>query len=615
MVAPACTLTEGQVNDVFLAAPPAIAKEMFNLSLRVPNFVLDLPSYKEFPTGQGTQMQQLIYRGEMPPIERGFAAWNDLSNNTGCDPCAGPGCGYNWTTFGGSGLERKIIKMMSRDFRSNPYCIKQIQTTAQFMEVFDQIVKNLFQQIKFFKEQNVVFNYLTSILQKFVVDSGGFKFNNANPFEYPTIGAVKLAALNIDMLEFMYESMRRNPSVIPFDVVNNSPIFSIMASAQLLQRLYRDDPELRQDVRFSGLANANLTKYNFISTIRDMFIAAPILTPRRFNIVGGVPVEVSPVLNGIPMEVGSFTGQNPLYESATHEEVILLGKSPFDIYYMPTEQSLGQNTSFGPEFSFLDSWAWINALTDNDPMRRVGYFVSSATIGFGAPYSEGQYGILVERVSLKLAAVFNPTPLCPPTDPSCGNEIAASGCPCPLIAGWVADPFTADKYIINLTAPTTAIAAETILFGLDNGGYLTGTVVEVSADALTVSVTFPAGTDLGICDHFTTIYCENLLVCSSAVVSYAPNASDNTRIDLVLSSPIKAATAAQGVTLTYGDGTQASATIVTANPATNQWTVDLGATVFTDQVGGVLSICVPTATDASCPGCDLELTYTACSES
>ena len=104
MVAPACNLTEAQVNDVFLAAPPAIAKEMFNLSLRVPNFVLDLPRYKEFPTGQGTQMQQLIYRGEMPAIERGFAAWNDLSNNTGCDPCAGPNCGYNWTTFGGPGI-------------------------------------------------------------------------------------------------------------------------------------------------------------------------------------------------------------------------------------------------------------------------------------------------------------------------------------------------------------------------------------------------------------------------------------------------------------------------------------------------------------------------------
>lgn len=613
MAPPACNLTEAQVNDVFLAAPPAIAKEMFNLSLRVPNFVLDLPAYKEFPTGQGTQMQQLIYRGEMPAIERGFANWNDLSNNTGCDSCAGPGCGYNWTTFGGSGLERKIIKMMSRDFRSNPYCIKQIQTTAQFMEVFDQIVKNLFQQIKFFKEQNVVFNYLTSILQKFVVDSGGFKFNNANVFEYPNVGTVKLSALNIDMLEFMYESMRRNPAVIPFDVVNNSPIFSIMASAQLLQRLYRDDPELRQDVRFSGLANANLTKYNFISTIRDMFIAAPILTPRRFNIAAGVPVEVSPVLNGIPMEVGSFTGQNPAYESATHEEVILHGKSPFDIYYMPTETSLGQNTSFGPEFSFLDSWAWINALTDNDPMRRVGYFVSSATIGFGAPYSEGQYGILVERVSLRLAAVFNPTPLCPPVDPECSNEIPASDCPCPLISGWIADPFTANKYIITLTVPTDAAPTETIQFGIDTGGYLVGTVVAVSSDALTVSVTFPAGTDLGICDHFTTVFCENTLACYSQVVSYVTNASDSTRIDLTLASPIKAVTPAQVVTLTYGDGTTASATVVSVNMSTGVWVVDIGATAFSDQVGGVYSICVPTATDAACPGCD-GLSYTACSE-
>lgn len=378
-----------------------------------------------------------------------------------------------------------------------------------------------------------------------------------------------------------------------------------MASAQLLQRLYRDDPELRQDVRFSGLANANLTKYNFISTIRDMFIAAPILSPRRYTIVGGVAVEVSPVLNNIPMEAGSFTGQNPMYESATHEEVILHGKSPFDIYYMPTTTSLGQNTSFGPEFSFLDSWAWINALTDNDPMRRVGYFVSSATIGFGAPYSEGQYGILVERVSLKLAAVFNPTPLCPPVEPSCANEIAATGCPNPIILGWTADPFAANTYTIMLAAPVTGSTGEFLLFGIDTGGTILGTIVALTADGLTVSVTFPAGTDLGICDHFTTMQTDSVanLACYSTVVSYMPNAADNTRIDLILSSPIKAITAAQVVTLTYGNGTTASATVVTSNQSTGAWTVDLGATVFSDQVGGVYSICVPTATAASCPGC------------
>lgn len=183
-----------------------------------------------------------------------------------------------------------------------------------------------------------------------------------------------------------------------------------------------------------------------------------------------------------------------------------------------------------------------------------------------------------------------------------------------MISVWSAEPFAANTYTISLTVPTTAVPSDTILFGLDNGGYLTGTVVQVSTDGLIVSVTFPAGTDLGICDHFTTVYCENLLVCSSAVVSYAPNASDNTRIDLVLSSPIRAASVGQGVTVTYGNGDQVSATIVTANPATNQWTVDLGSTVFTDQVGGVLSICVPTSTDASCPGCGTGLTYTACTE-
>lgn len=609
-----CSLHASQVQDAFLAAPPALASQILDLSVKVPNWMRDVFEVSPFPLGNGTTLEQIIYRGQMPQIERGFDRWKKLANNTGCAPCEGPDCSYNWTNFGGSGLERKLTEMMAREFRSPEYCINQIKTTAHFKEVFAQIVLNLYRQVDFFKEMNVGLNVLTSLAKKFVVDSGGAKPNTANPYVYPNIGTARLSALNIEILEFFYEWMRRIPDAVPYDNINGAPVYALEASHQLLARLYRDDPNLRQDVRFSGLANDLVSKYNFMSTIRGMFIAAPILYPRRFNIVAGEPVEVLPFVNDIPMEIGSFTGFNPAYEAATHEEVTVHGKYPFKLFYMPTEDTLGQNTSFGPEFSWFNSWMWVNPQTVKDPFRRVGYFATSANIGISQQFSEGIFSILVERPTTLLMASFYPNATCPPAASPCSNEIPATGCPCPLITGYSANPITAGQYFITLAVPTDAEAEDTIQFGLDTGGYITGTVVAVSSDAKTVSVTFSGGVTLDTCDHFTTLFCDNTLGCSADVLNYEVVCTDATRLRLVLSNNIKADTASDVVTLYYGDGTSASATIVSVDMLTNTYVVDIGGTAFCDQVNGIVSICVPPGTDATCPTCGGLPTSTQCSE-
>lgn len=606
-----CVITEKQVTEGFLAAPPMIDQQILDLTIKHPSWTRDLPKFTPFPLGQGTEYQQIVFRGEMPPIERGFDKWKLLNNNTGCAPCAGPDCSYNTTQFGGTGLDRKSTRMMSREFRSPSYCIKEIQTTYQFQQVIAKIIENLYMQTDFFKDQNVTFNALTSLAKKYVVDSAGAKPNTQNPYVYRPLGSARVSTLNIDTLEFFYEWMRRIPDAIPYDVVNGAPIYSLIASHQLLARLYRDDPQLRQDVRFSGLANDMLMKYNFMSTIRGMFIAAPILYPRRFNITPttGEPVEVLPYVNGIPMEVGSYTGFNPLYEAATHEEVLIHGKYPFEILYMTTAETMGENTSFGPEFSWLDNWAWINPLTETDYFRRSGFFATSATIGIAPQFSDGMFAILVERPKVTLMASWLPEASCPPDPANCDNEVPAVACPCPLILSYHVSGVDGSVEL-SLSVPISASAEDEIQFGVDSGGYVTGTVVAISEDGKTVQVTFPEGTDLA-CDHFTTIFCDNTLGCFADVVQYSVVCTDSTQLTLILSNPIKAE-APDSVTVTYGNGDTATVTVISQDSSTNTLVVDVGGTAFCDQVCGIVSVCVPTSTDATCPGCD-GVTYTQCS--
>lgn len=609
-----CVMTAEDVQHAFLAAPPLLSKSILDLSIKHPNWLRDLPDVEDWPLGNGTSMDQLIYRGSLPQIERGFQNWKQLGNNTGCDPCDGPNCAYNWTVLGGNSLERRRTSLMERDFKSTPFCVNEIQHTAHFEELFAKIVENLYAQIDFFKEQNIAFNYLTGLAKKYIVDSDGAKANTQNLYQYRPLGTATISTLNINLLEFFYEWMVKIPDAIPYDVVDGAPLFGLMASRQLLGHLYRDDSNLRQDARFSGAANALLTKYNFQSTIRGMFIPAPILFPRRFDVDGnGIVYEVFPYVNGIPAEIGSFTGFNPAYEDAEFEEVLLHGKHPFKLFTLATAQTLGQNTSFGAEYSYFNSWQWVNPQTVEDPARRVGFFFTNAKIALAAQYSEGIFGVLVSRPRKTLMATYLPEASCPPEEVECDNSVPGLGCPCPLILGFTENPITDGNFFINLAVGIDSDVApdDEVQFGVDTGGYVTGTIEAISADRKSVEVSF---TSLDInCDRFTSLFCSDTLGCSAHIEKASLVEGDVTRLSLILSYPVKGSIG-ETLSLYEADGTAISVTIISFDWLTNTLVVDGGATNLTDEARLVVSVCVPPATDASCPACG-GTTFADCEDS
>ena len=461
------------------------------------------------------------------------------------------------------------------------------------------------------------------------MDSEGPKCNVNNPYVYRPVDANRLSTLNIILLEFFYEQMSRIPDVIPYDVVDGEPVYGLMAGRQLLGHLYRDDPNLRQDVRFSGYANDLVTMYNFMGTIRGMFIAAPIRYPRRFNIDGsGNPVEVLPFVNGAPAELGTYTVQNQAYESATHEEVILHGKHPFKLYYLPTVESLGGGTSFGPEESFMNVWNWINPPTKEDPGRRSGYFWTSMKMGVAQQYSEGIFGILVERPSVTLTAMYTPNPVCPEEPPTCTNVVPDVECPCPIVLDIQPHPLIPGDYFFTFASVIEGEATDEIVFEYDNGTTLTGEVVEISTDGTVVQVTLTD--DIGSpanCSGIIGVACATSGYCSASVQSTNDCRSDQLdAVSLLLDRPLVAVTALDVVTATFGDCSVLDMQIVSVDAPNLTWVVQYipdtsgptddptgaGATVLTADLvcdrGGISKLCVPPATDASCPECDASVT-------
>jgi hypothetical protein len=73
-----CLLSLDEVRGAFFAAPPALAKEIKDYTIRTPSFIGDAAKIIPWETGQGTAMIQLEFRGEMPPIETSFDKWAKL---------------------------------------------------------------------------------------------------------------------------------------------------------------------------------------------------------------------------------------------------------------------------------------------------------------------------------------------------------------------------------------------------------------------------------------------------------------------------------------------------------------------------------------------------------
>lgn len=608
-------LTLEQTRSMFIKAQPLINEAIKVQEAEFPNFMRDFYNVQTFPLGAGTSMQEITYKSTLPAVERGFGGWTKLKNSaTGCDPCDGPDCSYNVQRMGGGGYERKAIELMSREFVSDTFCIKEIQVTQDFEKTFGLIVQNLYSQIAFFKEQNIGFNALTMLAKKLLVDSTGIRANDADPYTYRASGTVRLSALNVHILSKIYETIRRYPDVEPLLIQNGRPVYGLIASDEIIGRIYRDDPVLRQDIRHSSMSDDLVTKYGFDFTIEGKFVPIPYLYPRRFNRVAGELVEVLPWVNGIPLEVGTYTSVNPAYEEAAYEGVLITGMSPFDIYTMPTATSLGEGSEFGPEPSFFDNWEWMNFKTPQDPYGREGYYMTSGTIAISQQFSSGIFELAVERPRSNALATFYPEPICPPTPVDCENEVAAVGCPCPKILGFAQNLITPANYYITLSTPYLIDEETTVLLALSNGGYITADIEAQDDDPATVLEVSFSGTAPQACD-IIEIWCVNTLECSSLVRAYDNKGQSASDIyALTLDQPIKAVTAADVVHVYLGDGTIIDdAVVVSVDVAANVWVVDLQGVEITDANCGVIGICVPTATDSSCPTCGEEVTFTACS--
>lgn len=603
IVDPACPCTPEQVDLAFRESEPFIESEIRDRSYKLRRFMVDLAPVKLFPDGVGYDMSKVRFYGDIGPQYDGYDGWRkeQRSHAASGHKDAHDACGYVWEEVG-HGFEELHFHLMERDLKTVSICLKDIRTFWQFQQFQNMIFTNLTEITANMREQ-LNRNALIGFAIKNVPTSAGLQVNAQNPYELPNIAGVEVGKLSFRTLKRLYQPMVREAATYALTHENGRSVFGLVASDDVLDDLFLEDPEMRQDLRESTEADSLVNRFNFKETVRGQYLIIPdMLAPRYKDDGNGNLIRVFPYERDVLIQSGTRPASNPEYENAPYELVIILTKDVFTLRSRKTISTVGGATEFEAETGMFD-WKWHNPERWCDPNRRIGFYYANGNIGIEPGDFTDIQAILVKRRPVELDTLFWPAAICPPVPAACNNELPDNqGCPCIQIIDCCPDFSNANFLQFKLSQPTTLVATNPILVRLENGGEAAGIVDSVAGDGLSLVIDF--GEPVECCPGlYIEIVCLPSDLCVASVVSEGQNAADPLNRDLQLACLLRpTAAVAATVSALLDDGTYVDVTIEA---------IDSDSIVYevSPDVAGSLDgkcikeLCVPPALDPECPAC------------
>lgn len=603
-----CACSPQVVDLAFREAEPFIEREIRDRTYQMARYLVDFAPVKLFNDGIGYTQTKVRFYGDIGPQFDGMDGWRrEQRSRPAADGLQGKhdACGYVWEEVG-HGFEELQWYLMKRDLRTPDICIEDIRTFWEYEQMQELIFKNLADITVNMREQ-VNRNAIISFSVKYVLTSNGLETNKANPRELPNLGTagsnrVIVGKLNFRILKRLYNSLIREAAPYALDTINGRPVFGLMASDDVLDDLFVEDPQIRYTLDHSSMVDSLLLRYNFMDTIRNMFITIPDVYAPRYKVdTAGNLTRVFPYERDVMIQSGTRPAPNPEYDNAPYELVTILTKDLFCLRTRKAITTVGGETDFNAETGMFE-WKWHNPPRYCDPNRRVGYYFANGRIGIEPGDFTDIPAILVARRPASLDVSFWPNPECPVAAEECDNKLPEQGCPCPKIIS-CCESITSDQVLqFRLSGPLAdgTKVGDTVTIKLNNGGTADATIDDISADLSAIAVDFGQAVKC-VPNFYLEVVCnENKGRCSAPVIEDACLSSGNraVRVEYLLSSEVAAESE---IMAKLSTNEWIPVTVVSIDPVSITYTVSTGDAVLVEQC--ITKLCVPTAIDSTCGDC------------
>lgn len=612
---PSCGCSAEQVDLMFKRAEQYIDEQVANRIYDMGRYWVDMYPTKGFPDGAGLILDKVRFFGDIGPQYDGFDGWREVAvSRQNGESILGnhDGCGYVWEEVG-HGLETQSYSLMTRDLRTKPICIKDIRTFWQYQQFQNLIFQNLANISANMREQlnrNAAMLYAIKYIAL-----PNLPLNTVDPHQLPAIpSGVEVGKLTYPLLLQLYHYMVQEAGQYAIANLQGAPAFGLVAHPETLFEMYYSNADLRTDIRECRGANGNacdlINKYNFLNAMGPFVFMPDMYAPRYNRNADGTLVRVFPFDREVPIEIGTRPVTNPDYHTAEFELVLMLTRDLLTLRTRRPLSSVGGQTNFESEVGIFN-WMWHNPDRCEDPFRRTGRYVTTAEIGIEPGDFTSIPGILVKRKPTYVGIEYWGAETCPPDPVDCDNSLPAGDCPCPTVESVAAGVLNTDL-IITFNRATGAEALDVVSLETANGSTVSATVIAVSTDETVLQVRFASAVEITP-GMFVGLACNVTDYCSAKVLkTEICNIFDETAtVTLFLNRPIKAI-ATETVTLQMCDGSSVDGTVASVNGAAISYSVGITWAEYC-AAGGICSVCVPPATDASCPDCDASV-FTECEE-
>jgi len=604
------TINANGMVSVLRDLVPNINPQIADLTYKEATLLYDLMPMKTTPYFNGDVFHKQVYYGYQSP--NAFTEeWEDVrksSPGNSHEP-AHSACGTKWYERK-DGAEMVAWGLKKKSLKTEAFCLDD-WAYANFAPEFIQGKIDSLAGVVQGELENFVIAELFRMAQKFVIPASGGFYQANEVTKFPIIPSGNpLGRLSIDLFTKLHTRMVNNRVPAGLMLGGGKSYFAIGNAEDISDFLYHD-PNLKEDTRFSSMADDRLLRYNITDQFRGLFAFVNYAKMPRANInaITGEVEYVFPQQNDVPTQIGVRNAQNEEYYTAKYHTMLFIGQAPAALVKPGGEEAMIE--AFRPK---NPDFNWQLAIDPcSYPKNNVVWFWTEATLGWEpGNYPYVYVGLFRRRDEAYMAQDWG-TITCITEPTPCDNDIPDQECPCPMVLS--ARPgFVSTNLIFTLDKTTGLVALDPISFQLANGGVATGAVVQVSADGLTVEVIFAGATPSLTAGWYVSVLCTDVGICSSDVLCVTNPTAGNDQVTLQLFRKLVDLTAGDDINVYFCDGTSAVVDYVSANLATFEYVVSgaLATNIETliAEHGTIVSVCVVPTVGNGCPACGP--TYTEC---
>jgi len=383
-------------NDKMLTMAEHWDDFILDRTLKNPNIWHDRIRRGAYKLFNGQTQKSNIYRGGLP-VQAGLSTWGKIGMSRkaaggvpgfdNCAPRTPHTYTYAWETIETEGF--------TDEWQSEPLCLDDLKLVDKAKEQISLVVRSGVEYgVSILENWNreMYLYYANRAGRCVVMTEGALQFEDSatyrftyDPFlvtddvdgesvPYITLDpTLKISTLNWSLLDYLRTSLADLAGEAAIAKDSGLPIFGLMIDLIDFERFILTDTRLRDDFRYAK-AESLIKGYDFgLKVYRGFALIHDARQARfRFKTINAdgkaVYTRIKPLRLGREVTIGQVPEPNPVYYRGEVAIGVIWHNDVFVNLFVPSIDSLGSGTSFGPAPGLTGEWKWINI---PDPVSNV----------------------------------------------------------------------------------------------------------------------------------------------------------------------------------------------------------------------------------------------------